>query len=233
MLFGQRCAGCGASDRGHICMRCARALAQLIGEPGELFRDEGVAGRMVRAGKSGNWRGAGAAFARLAVAMGCGDDMFEADVITWIPADRRRRGARGGHLPERFARELSKLTGVPARELLIRRDGRPQRGLDRAARLANVANAFAPSACAEELNDRRHVILVDDVRTTGATFDAAVRALIPYVESIGTLAIVGVAAPGSPDGGVRGNAEDGRSVSGTVHHLPMRSGTVVERGTPV
>ncbi|MCK6548316.1 ComF family protein, partial [Myxococcota bacterium] len=51
---------------------------------------------------------------------------------------------------------------------------REQVGLDRAARLANLARAFSPGV---EVVRGRAVLLVDDVVTTGATARAAVAAL--------------------------------------------------------
>ena len=57
--------------------------------------------------------------------------------------------------------------------LLKIRDTLPQAGLNRAARLKNVRGAFD---CARSLAGR-HVALVDDVMTTGATLSEAAKAL--------------------------------------------------------
>ena len=54
------------------------------------------------------------------------------------------------------------------------RDSVPQATLDRAARLANLRGAFALDPARLFLVQGRHVALVDDVMTTGATlFEAA------------------------------------------------------------
>ena len=53
----------------------------------------------------------------------------------------------------------------------------PQTGLRGAARRRNLAAAFAPDATADRSHDGGRVILLDDVRTTGATLAAARAAL--------------------------------------------------------
>ena len=54
------------------------------------------------------------------------------------------------------------------------RDAPPQAGLTRRARRANLRGAFR---CRRGALAGRHVALIDDVVTTGATADAAARAL--------------------------------------------------------
>ncbi|MFO0584860.1 MAG: phosphoribosyltransferase family protein [Anaeromyxobacter sp.] len=78
-------------------------------------------------------------------------------------ASRARRGRHGGP-PARLA---------PAGVLARVRETAPQVGKGRAARRANVAGAFAAGPRAAGLD----LVLVDDVVTTGATAEAAARAL--------------------------------------------------------
>jgi ComF family protein len=84
-----------------------------------------------------------------------------------VPADRRRRH---GFQPLRAcARVLARRLGIPLADglLLKRRSTPPQVGLTRAQRLANLDGAFAlaPGARVAGL----HLLLLDDVTTTGAT----------------------------------------------------------------
>jgi predicted amidophosphoribosyltransferase len=90
------------------------------------------------------------------------------DVVTWAPTGAARRRHRGFDQGEVLARALGKQMGRPVRRLLARpsRSG-PQTGQSRAERL--VGPAFVA---------RRHVLIVDDVVTTGATLRAAQAALI-------------------------------------------------------
>lgn len=92
-----------------------------------------------------------------------------------VPLDARRRRERGYNQAEALARELARLWACPCVPALARtRPTRPQVGLDRAARLANVRGAFAWRGVA--LTGAR-ALLVDDVMTTGATAEACAVAL--------------------------------------------------------
>lgn len=92
-----------------------------------------------------------------------------------MPITRARLRERGFNQAVEIARVVSRVVRVPAvpRALERTRDAPPQSGLGRRARRANLRDAFA---CPRPLN-ARHVALVDDVITTGATADAAARVL--------------------------------------------------------
>lgn len=98
-----------------------------------------------------------------------------ADVLTYVPPDPERLLRRGHHPAERLARELAERWRLPAAQLLVRhRGGRPRRqaALPRVERVRNVDDAFVAGA-----KPPAHVVLVDDVYTTGATAAAAATAL--------------------------------------------------------
>lgn len=98
------------------------------------------------------------------------------DAIVPVPLHPRRLRERGFDQSSLLAGELAKRVGVPRRlDLLERR--RPttvQAALDRAARLSNVEGAFHASPRAKGLR----VLVLDDVRTTGATLSDACGALL-------------------------------------------------------
>jgi predicted amidophosphoribosyltransferase len=95
-----------------------------------------------------------------------------AELVTFVPADGRRRSERGHHPAERLARALADRWQLPCRALVVRTRETPrQRGLALADRRRNVAGAFAARPAHGEL------LLVDDVYTSGSTVSAAAAAL--------------------------------------------------------
>jgi len=93
------------------------------------------------------------------------------DALTFVPADRERRLARGHNPAERLALELAALWELPCLPLLERTRGGRQRGSSAVER-RTVRGAFRPRSAAP-----RKVAVIDDVYTTGATAAAAASAL--------------------------------------------------------
>jgi len=95
------------------------------------------------------------------------------DAIIPMPYHWRRLW-RKGHSPTlELAHGLSKLANIPCVNGLRRiRWHPPQQGLSRTQRLANVRGVFACHSVMHHYKNK-HVLLVDDVLTTGATAESA------------------------------------------------------------
>jgi len=85
-----------------------------------------------------------------------------------------RRYNQAALLAQRAAGE----TGRPfCPDVLVRRKRTAPQKSGRAARTRNVAGAFHVPARRRTVIEGRRILLIDDVRTTGATLDACARAL--------------------------------------------------------
>lgn len=99
------------------------------------------------------------------------------DLLLPVPLSARRLRQRGFNQSALLARWLGAALQLPQHEhwLLRVQDTPAQQGLDAAARRRNLRGAFAVAAGAALAG--RHVALVDDVLTTGATAEALARLL--------------------------------------------------------
>ena len=177
LLLAPRCAGCGAGGS-WLCLECrdlceplAAGRIHAVGEYG------GVLSTAIRRFKYGGEPALSAELGalvavRVASDMACGVAL---DVVVPAVLHVSRAHARGYDQAQLLAAVVADRTGLPLRVPLRRvRAARPQVELDRAARAANVRNAFIAEA--GSLRGAR-VALIDDVATTGATIAAASGAL--------------------------------------------------------
>lgn len=104
----------------------------------------------------------------------------DADVLVPVPLHRWRLWRRRFNQAMALAGVVAKASGVPVEPLLLARvkRTRSQVGLTRAQRADNLQGAFRVPLEARPRLVGRRVLLVDDVLTTGATANAASRALL-------------------------------------------------------
>jgi len=96
-------------------------------------------------------------------------------VIAHIPTATNRVRMRGYDHTYLLARALSRSSTLPFRVLLARVGQTHQVGASRTERLKQLEGAFRPVHA--NAIEGRHIVLVDDVLTTGATLEAAARSL--------------------------------------------------------
>jgi ComF family protein len=104
--------------------------------------------------------------------------LCRAEVVVPVPLHETRRRTRGFNQAEVLARGLAGASGRPlfCHTLLKIRRTPPQTGLSRPLRRENLRGAFAVGD--PGLLRGRHVLLVDDVLTTGATATECSRELL-------------------------------------------------------
>jgi ComF family protein len=196
-----RCAVCGAWPAQPVCTacvhrfaipqgRCRRCALPLPGggtECGACLRDpppldschaavsygypwSGLVGDLKFRGQPG-WAGTLAALMRSAT--GAGQALANAQCVIPMPLSAERLAQRGYNQALEIARRLAPAK-VDARLLLRLRDTPVQTALGRRERQANVRGAFGVEPLRQTELRGLHVLLVDDVMTSGASlFEAA------------------------------------------------------------
>lgn len=146
----------------------ARAVAHFDGPARRLVHRLKYGDRLELARAMGTW------MAR------AGDELLtEADILVPVPLHRARLTARRFNQSVLLAQAISACCGVPIDVDVLRRvkASQPQVGLTRTQRGLNVQGAFEVAPDRDPVEGRA-AVLVDDVMTSGATVNAAARALL-------------------------------------------------------
>lgn len=155
----------------HLCGRCRRrrppfSYARAAARYGDVAR------AAVHAFKFGGRRALASPLGDLLAEMGPRLPVAAPELLVPVPLHPQRERERGFNQSLLLARRLGRLWKVPVRADVLRRKlaTLPQTELTAAERRSNVRNAFALRR--PELVQGRHVVLVDDVFTTGSTVTA-------------------------------------------------------------
>ncbi|MBQ3103348.1 MAG: ComF family protein [Oscillospiraceae bacterium] len=180
LLFPGKCPFCRKlSSNGAICPKCRKELPFVkgadrcvsgrgYGRCAVALYYEGVAREGILRYKFGGRRGSAAAFGELIAQCAAENFSGQFDTVTWVPVSRKRLRKRGYDQAQLIAQAAARLWETEALPLLKKvRDVPTQSKKDAAARRANVLGAFA--AQNEDKIAGRRILLIDDVRTTGAT----------------------------------------------------------------
>jgi competence protein ComFC len=173
ILLPGRCASCAAWGSAPLCTTCASGI-RWLGNTREVNHALAFDRARAACAYEGPAREALKAFKLLGerrTARWLAERMvpvaraLSGNIVTWVPATRASESARGFNPSEEIARPLARFLRLPARRLLVKsRDTLDSAGLSREQRRVNLLDAFAAKGTVAG-----HVLLVDDIFTTGAT----------------------------------------------------------------
>ncbi|MBY4797486.1 ComF family protein [Collinsella sp. AGMB00827] len=176
------CIHCGAPYGALLCTECDGQLGSLSRVLATAAFDDPLP-RIIRAYKDAGERRLAktcaallldtASNAEMAARERYGGILSAADALTFVPATAQAFRRRGFDHMEAIARALSELSGRPVIDALVKHGRTDQRRLGRSERLALHSKRYEVVAdlCGA------HLLLVDDVITTGATMASTAGAL--------------------------------------------------------
>lgn len=160
---------CRECERWDPALRAARSACLLLPP----------ADRLVHQLKYRGWSALAVPMGELMAAVALPSDVRAARLVVPVPTTVARRRERGYNQAELLARAFAQRTGRQLVLALERRVGTSsQTRLQPAERAANVSSAFRVARAAERGVRSAHLILVDDVLTTGATAGECTRVLV-------------------------------------------------------
>lgn len=189
-VFPERvvCVACARPSKGELlCADCAAELETLRLDAmyHGTYRYQGVAKKLVHRLKFDNVTAAATVLARAMAQDALQLHLPPDTVVTWVTMPEKRKRMRGIDHGQVLAQAVALRLGLPAKRLLIRSEKhslRTQRGASRAQRLQNLQGLFTAETALP-----RHVLLVDDVTTTGATMQTCAQCLFSGGAKVYTL----------------------------------------------
>jgi len=204
LLLPRMCSGCGrplARTEQFVCPRCLMQLDRdtewdwqnnrrilLWREHKALqrmgafafFRRKSIAANMVHELKYHGQHNLGVWMGRLAATELRDSGLFDGvERLVPIPLTWRRRLHRGFNQAERIAAGMSQVLDIPVETGALRRlrNRESQTHFTLRQRVDNASNIFGLTKNAGQLAANKHVMLVDDVMTTGTTMLSAIQAM--------------------------------------------------------
>lgn len=175
-----RCERCGHPIDKYSCRWCVNLPAFVRSARSWCWIGAGTGKDIIHALKYDGWTRAACDIAdRMCRVSFPPDVVEERHAIVPIPLSRDRMRERGFNQCELIANHVARRWNIQvlANALVRGSSSRSQTRLTPGERLSNVAGAFSVPASARDNIGGRHVILLDDVVTTGATLHAAASAL--------------------------------------------------------
>ena len=114
------------------------------------------------------------------------------DIITFIPQTEKESAKRGYNQGEILATEVGKRLNIPVMPLLVKiYDTERQHSLPYLSRSGNIFGAF--DICNRDLVSNKKILLIDDIKTSGATLNECAKMLRLYEAQSVHCAVIAVA----------------------------------------
>ena len=202
LLFPEKCVLCGTvleKEEMDLCSSCRIQVPQcpvpkeklpFLDSWAALWYYEGDVRRSLLRYKFHGRQHYAESYGRLLAMQLLRQDLTQFDLVTFIPISDRRRRKRGFDQVELLARAVSGQLQLPMATVLKKvRHNKPQSGIvGHAHRRANVLGVYQ----ARENVDLsgKHILLLDDIVTSGATAGEAARVLLTAGAETVTLAVI-------------------------------------------
>lgn len=222
LILPRWCCACGAklnSRRDLLCLDCWEQLPiqEKMMEPNNeterifwgafpivrgmalfAFEPKGVSGTLIHEIKYNHRKDLARALGRLMAQQFLARGLLDGiDVIIPVPLHWRRQWSRGYNQSNELAKGLSAISGIPVLSNAIKRgrNNRSQTKMNRDERWNNVKGLFAlVEGNATRALEGKHILLVDDVITTGATL-TAIGMLVDHEIPRCRISVAGAARP--------------------------------------
>ena len=177
-IDGETCRSCGVSGtyKNGVCKNCKN---NLFTRNVPIFVYDGMVQEIIHRFKYGKQsylhRGIGSLMLKKLLKT---PNLFDnLHYIAPVPIHKNRMKQRGFNQAELLAKEISKASEIPMiKNLIIRiKDTKPQAQLSVAARENNLKDAFIANRRYEL--EKKNILLVDDIYTTGSTLNACCKVL--------------------------------------------------------
>ncbi len=101
------------------------------------------------------------------------------DGICYVPSSKRKTKQRGYNQAQELAKSISKLNAIPVANLLVKqKNTSSQTSKNVNERHVNLENSFALNKKEKQPSAFKHILLIDDVITTGATLNACAKIIL-------------------------------------------------------
>ena len=176
LINGPLCPRCGATLSLHSCQQCrAHPLNSIDGIRATAAFSDSPLRSAIHEFKYNNHRAVTALLGEMLITS-YRQYGLKAEVIVPVPLHETKFKERGYNQSELLARPLGRALNLPLNLTTLRRVRKTESQMTLGAdeRHKNVTGAFS---CEDKTLSQRHILLVDDVCTTGSTLDACAAAL--------------------------------------------------------